>query len=204
MLKLVVGKFLTKDHAKPVESWDQIEAAANELQSFLKVSNGHFVGQHASCYALHHVQVKEVVGADEVYQPYDFFVASENMVGTDPIQFKYPVMVNPEVLEKPEKIKRTMPVKKEVKEGDSISIKFESEEKDIKNLLIVPEACMSFPFRAQKNYPRYYEIKVRYQVPMKGIIGGMKLKTIEETLTGLKAHIFQHECDHSKAKNIFH
>ena len=73
-------------------------------------------------------------------------------------------------------------------------------ERKIDNKMIVPEGCMSFQYRKQRNTLRFCEIKVRYQY-----IGKLGLlKTFEGTVTGLKAHIIQHEVDHANAKNIFH
>jgi len=61
------------------------------------------------------------------------------------------------------------------------------------------EACMSVPFRKPKNVKRYLRIKVEYQV----VDGKGLLKKKVEEIEGLKAHLFQHQIDHSLGKNIY-
>lgn len=62
----------------------------------------------------------------------------------------------------------------------------------------IDEGCMSFPFRSPKKMKRYFKIRVKYNTP----VGGL-LRVWEEDCEGLKAHIFQHECDHAQGRNIF-
>ena len=61
------------------------------------------------------------------------------------------------------------------------------------------EACMSYPFKAEKNVDRYEQITVRFQIPT--WYGG--LKTIQLGLTGIPAYIVQHEVDHALGVHIY-
>ncbi len=72
-------------------------------------------------------------------------------------------------------------------------------EYDEKLTVSLLEACMSVPFRRPKRMERYLKIKVKYQ-----IIEGEKLSAdIVEEVDGVKAHIFQHQCDHNNGLNIY-
>lgn len=57
------------------------------------------------------------------------------------------------------------------------------------------EGCLSFPYSPMTKVRRYKEIIVRYETP-----DGQQ---IQETLTGVKAQIFQHEMDHFEGTNIY-
>lgn len=61
------------------------------------------------------------------------------------------------------------------------------------------EGCLSFPFRPDKTVNRYSIITVGYESPDKD--GNLVYK--EETLTGVMAAVFQHECEHAHGKNIY-
>lgn len=57
------------------------------------------------------------------------------------------------------------------------------------------EGCLSFPNLPMTKVRRYKEMVVRYETP-----DGQQ---IQETLTGVKAQIFQHEMEHFEGTNIY-
>ena len=68
------------------------------------------------------------------------------------------------------------------------------------NIKEYDEPCLSFPFRSQKKVKRFDKIRVQYQIASSWL-GGLKM--IERELTGITSEIFQHEYDHTQARNIF-
>jgi peptide deformylase len=201
-MELVTGKNLFSGHAKSVVKYSDIENDAKALIDFLDEHNGKFMGRHSTAYALHHAQVR----TQDDYSPFNFFVVSPNIVeGQDSAFFlDGRIIVNPEILEMTDKVEMDVPSRKVEMVNNKLEVKLTTEKKELKNKIQVPEGCMSFPFRTAKNVDRYYKVKVRYFIPKKTLFGGWKLKKIEDWITGLKAHIFQHECDHALGKNIFH
>jgi hypothetical protein len=178
--------------ATPVRSYSEIVAAAADLQVFLEGRNGNFAGEHKSCYGLHHCQVSDA--------PLSFFVIAKKWVKGDPSVPKdmptsalWPaaVIINPKILEAPEKIIREVPT------INAIGVK-EILKRNLSNVMRVEEACMSFPNRSAKKKERFYRIRVEYQIR-----GWFGLRTKREWLEGLRAHIFQHEVDHDRGINMF-
>lgn len=182
--------------AKKVESYKEVEHIVPEFLAFLDQMNGKFSGVHSTCYALAHCQVSD--------QPLALMViAKEWTEGTahedvpkDQL-FRSRVILNPRIVKKPEKTIKLVKVKNPATLKESI------EKVAVKNNYKVKEGCMSFPHRTAKNMDRYFEVVVEYQVPQT-ILGFTRLKKVRETVKGLKAHIFQHECDHMNGINMFY
>lgn len=178
------------------------------MLAWMDENNGHFAGQHEKAYAMAHCQVAPIE------KPWQLFVVDKDLVEPEKrikdskhtlqnAYFEAQAIFNAEILETPHKVKKEVPQRKVTRdENDKTKVEVEMvmEEKEISNVIPVPEACMSFPHRKAKNMERFYEIKVRYQyLDKKG-----KVKTFEGWVTSLKAHIIQHETDHFQGKNIFH
>jgi peptide deformylase len=134
---------------------------------------GGFKGFYNKAFAIAHCQVSET--------PYAFFVVSGELVKEK--WFKQQVVINPEILEAPDRIEGTLPNGKTIFAPNAIEY---------------DEPCMSFPFRKPKKVLRYNKIKIRYQIPT---LFGMK--TVVEWCMGVKSEIFQHEYDHTKGENIY-
>lgn len=192
--------------SKPVAKWAQITSVAEDMIKWLDENNGKFPEPYRTAYAVSHCQVED--------DPFAFFIVSNDFIlgqvervkKDTKKNFYFPsrVIINAEILEAPEKIEARLP-KREVARDDkgNIGSKIVVTKGEVKNIVFVPEACMSFSNRTQKNMERFYRIKVRYQVPRK-ILGINYLKTITEVVEGLKAHIFQHEVDHAHGKNMYY
>ena len=84
--------------------------------------------------------------------------------------------------------------------GGHIIVNPKIEHVDLASLSYVPEACMTFPHRKERNVERFARIQVKYQVPQKDA----SLKEEERELTDVLAQIFQHEVDHAQGKNIYY
>lgn len=186
--------------SKKVKSYRQVKDISERLVKWLNTNNGRF-GLLARAYAISHCQV-----ADE---PFDMFVVAQEMVGTKKSVdgkntyknyfFPAQMIYNAKILEAPEKMEANIPRREMVKEGHKVvGSKIVVEKGTVSNIIEVPDACMSFPLRKQKNTKRYYRLKVQYQV--KGWFG---LRTKTEWVEGLKSHIFQHEIDHANGLNIY-
>lgn len=65
----------------------------------------------------------------------------------------------------------------------------------------VPEGCASFPHRAMKNMERAMVVVVEYEIPDPLMANG--LKKVSKQVERIVAQIFQHECGHANAQNIF-
>ena len=178
---------IVKNHfikAEKVESFAQIKDVAFQMVEKLNaglMSNGIVVSGHG----LAHNQVEDK-------QPLSFFVLSDKTLREQnwPSQF----IINPEIIE-PE---RTITIgEDEHGAPDTRS-----------NIKTYPEGCFSFPHKAPKNVERYYQIRVVYYVPgeTEGLFKRKRkgLVRMEETLEGLKAHIYQHEWQHTKGENIYY
>ena len=119
--------------------------------------------------------------------------------------FESQAIFNAEILEAPKKIKRMVPKRKVSKpDKGKVEVEIVQEEKELDNLINVPEACMSFPQRTKKNVDRYHTVKVRYQYLDKNLVGLTTVKTFEGWVEGLKAHVLQHECQHFDGKNMYY
>lgn len=178
--------------------WSESEA----LTRWLNINNGNFDGDHRVAYAVSHCQV--------VDKPMAFFVVHKEFInemglvdtkarGKHNFYFPAQAIFNAEILEAPEKLKRTIP-KRVPDENSPNGYRIIQEEGYVNNLIYVPDACMSFPHKKPKNVEVYHTVKVKYKT--KGRFGFFKSHT--EWVEGLKAHIFQHEIDHSHAINIYY
>jgi peptide deformylase len=164
--------------SKPVKNYNEIKDEAKTLVDFIDF--GRFEGFYNKAYAIAHTQVSET--------PYAFFVVARECIIEK--MFNSRVIINPEILEAPT-MKKIIAGKREA---------------EVPNAIEYDEPCMSFPFRKPKKLNRYDKIKVRYQIPINFWIKKdwvLKLKTIEEEVSGIKSEIFQHEFDHCQGKNIY-
>lgn len=190
------------------EQWEEAKRIAKEMIDWLDAENGSFVGTHERAFAMAHPQVAPIE------QPFKLFVVDKDLVlpekrdkdskhTLENSYFESQAIFNVEILETPAKVKRKVPKRNVVRDEKNkmqVHVEMVVEEKEISNLIAVPEACMSFPHRKAKNVDRYYEIKVRYDyLDKKG-----KVKTFEGWVSNIKAHIIQHEADHFNAENIYH
>lgn len=181
---------IVKNHYIPgakVESFNQIKDIAFRM---IEILNKGLVlnGIVTDGYGLAHNQVEDK-------EPLSFFVLSDNTLRTQnwPSQF----IINPEII----KAERTINLGK-INKGEN------NEYDDVRsNIIKYQESCFSFPFKAPKTVERFFSIRVVYYIPgnTKGIFKLLRKKLIrvEETLEGLKAHIFQHEEQHCRGKNIY-
>ena len=166
---------IVKNHfavGKKVKKYSEIEAIVEEMIPF--VDGGVKKGEYEQAFAVAHCQV----GKD----PFSFFVVGSKYVeeGMWPAH----AIINPKILE----ANSTIVVGRNEENGQP----------DRRNNIVeYMEGCFSFPFRKPKRVKRCFEIKVRYQI--KGKLG---LKTVTETIDGLKAHIYQHEFQHCCGGNI--
>ena len=218
-LSFVPSLELSRVPAKKVENYAQIKDDAKLLLDFVDKEHS---GQYSQAYAVSHCQVSK--------EPYAFFVLNSQFVKKDvPDKLKFPhrIIINPEIVECVENFMMPVGQEKELPtidlgEGAECEVCHEricycnwrknSKENTlpvvqrmvqprvrVQNRVRYEEACMSFPHRSPKKCDRFSIITVRYQIPK--ALGGFK--TIEEKVEGLKAHIFQHETDHSNGKNIY-
>lgn len=190
----------------PVERYRDAQAKAEEMVAWLNENNGKFTGALPTAYAISHCQVE----AD----PLAFFVVHKEMIGNHKSKhgrntyknyfFPSQVIVNARILESVDKIKATVPRRNVQKKGMTVQAPIEFKEEMVSNKIGVPEACMSFPDRSNgKTMERFFRIKVRYQIPRR-LLGVTYLRTITETVEGLKSHIFQHEIEHAAGKNMYY
>lgn len=172
---------IVKNHyipGKKVKNFKEIKDIATEMIKFLNgglMSNGIIVSGHG----LAHNQVEDK-------KPMSFFVLSDKAVEEQ--GWPSNIIINPQIIQ-PER---------------TINIGTKKNPDMRSNIRTYPEACFSFPHKAPKNVERYFRIKVKYYIPAKGILFDSKLKLVEETLDGLKAHIFQHEWQHTIGENIYY
>lgn len=192
----------------PVKPKQHIQLAA-DLKAWMNETNGSFKGEYPKAFAIAHCQVANVE------EPLKIFVVDSDMVAKsdtpksgkmslESVFFEDQVIFNAEVLEAPEKVKKQVP-KREIKKDDKgkAEVEITMVEKELSNVIEVPEGCMSFPHRKQKNKKRFHTVKVKYQYVKKTMLGN-QVKTITQWVTGLKSHIFQHECEHFEGKNMFY
>lgn len=188
-----------------VKRFNEIKETAFSMVAWLNANNGKFPDPYVTAYAVSHCQVEA--------KPYHFFVVNKDLIGKKKDKkgrntsknFFFPsqIIINAEVVETPEKIKANKPERVVVKENGKVGTKIVIKEVMEKNLIGVPEACMSFLNRTQKTKERFYRVKVRYQIPRK-ILGMWFLLRREEWVEGLKSHIFQHEVEHSRGENMYY
>ena len=196
---------------KTKEDFKVAQLIGDEMVEWLDKTNGSFDGQHKSALAIGHCQV---VDHDH---PWRMFVVDKDLLLPEKLDkdskqntmnsfFESRVIFNAEILEVPEKIEKEIPQRKVIKDPNNklkVQVSVEIEKKEISNVITVPEACMRFPKRKEKNMDRYYQIKVRYQYHKKTALG-VRVKTFTGWVSSLKAHILQHEIDHFNGVNIYH
>lgn len=191
--------------SKTVKRWSEVKDIAEKFTNWLNINNGRFDGLYKTAFAISHCQVCE--------EPYRMFVVNKDLVrnklyykpdskhqNNKNFYFPSQIILNAEILECPKKVQAKVPKREVVKVDGKVTSKITTKEGEVNNMISVPDACMSFPDRKQKNMDIYYKIKVRYQI--KGWFGFLRTKT--EWVEGLKAHIFQHEIDHANALNIYY
>lgn len=74
--------------SKPVQSYDQIKAEAEELKAFV-INKKNFKGKHKKMFAVHHAQV--------CAKPYNFFVVHPKLVVGEEAVYDSRVIINPEI-----------------------------------------------------------------------------------------------------------
>lgn len=203
---------IIKPHHKPSErvtrkNLSRAYAEAKALAQFLEDGNKQrFTGNWQQAVALSHCQVSE--------EPLAMFAVSSELVGKpkkftrnqNPRNWYFPAQVifNAEVIEALDEIERLVP-KREVVQGakkGEFTVEIKKAYKMVSNIIECADACMSYPNRSKKNTKRYHTIKVRYQI-MRSFLGFKWLKTVVEEVEALKAHVFQHETDHSYGIDMY-
>lgn len=168
-----------------VDKFADIEEDANKMLELL--DSGKEISGYPAAYAIAHSQVSEV--------PKRFFVVASKYTTVDKdadfekAWWKSKFIINPHIVEIPEEIEIDLPTQA----GKKAEVEMR------KNEYMPEEGCLSFPNKKPKKVKRAFVVKVSYQIPVKG-----KLETIEESIEGLKAHIFQHEVQHLDGQNIFY
>ena len=183
------------------------EGIAKELVSFIDEGNGGaFQGDWRQALALSHCQV-------EPHLPYRMFVLNADLLNTEKKKmtraqnrrnwwFPSRIIFNAEVVHAPEKVVRNMPKREIIREGKETRVEVKRAPAEISNIIEVDEACMSFPTRSKRKMKRYHTLTVKYQV-LRSFLGFKWLKSVTEEVEGLKAHIFQHEIDHSLGIDMY-
>ena len=168
---------------KKVKKFSEIVKVAEEMTQFMR-SGGLKRNGYEQGYALAHNQMSET--------PYAFFVMNPDW--PEKRLFASDIIINPELVETWREI--------------NIGTKKKPDMRN--NVREYPEGCYSFPHRKAKNVPRYFRIKVTYLVPVSKENPFNKLKhfsgmsRITETIEGIPAHVFQHEEQHCRGKNIYY
>jgi len=197
---------LIKPHHKPSErvtrkNLGRAYEEAKALASFIEEGNkAGFTGNWKSAVAISHCQVSE--------EPLAMFAISSELVAKskkhtrqqNSKNFYFPAQVifNAEVVEALDEIERLVPKREIQRKQNSheYEAKITKAWKKVSNLLEAPDACMSYPSRTKKNTKRYHTVVVRYQI-LRSFLGFKWLKTVTEEVESFKAHVFQHEIDHS-------
>ena len=187
----------------------QHKETANSMIEWFNEANGTFKGEFSKGFAIAHCQVANVP------DPIKLFVVDKDLVQKNVPEikkqnntncfFEAQAIFNAEILEAPHKIKRMVP-KRNISKPDKgkVEVEIVQEEKELSNIINVPEACMSFQHRTTKNTDRFHTVKVRYQYLDKNLLGIEITKTFEGWVEGLKAHVLQHECQHFDGKNMYY
>lgn len=203
---------IIKPHHKPSErvtrkNLDRAYAEAKELVAYLEDGNkAGFTGNWRQAVGLSHCQVSEeplamfAVSSQLVVKPKKFTRNQNNKNFYFPAQ----VIFNAEIIEALDEIERLVPKRNLVKgeKKGEFSVQITKEFKKVSNLIEAPDACMSYPQRTKKNTQRYHTIVVRYQI-MRSFLGFKWLKTVTEEVESFKAHVFQHEIDHSYGIDMY-
>jgi hypothetical protein len=193
--------------SKPVKRYSDIASTLPEFIQFVNKAEW-LKNDNRLAYAISHCQVEA--------HPYAFFVLNPDLVGDkkskrgtkDTYQnFFFPsqVIINAKIIEAPDKIEASVPKRQITKTQDGkVSQSITINKQMVSNKIGLTEACMSFPHRTQKTVERYYRIRVKYQIVRKLFGIFTILVTKKEWCEGLKAHIFQHEIEHSEGKNMYY
>ena len=179
---------------------------AQAMLAYLIDRNGKFDGQHTHAYALHASQLWHKFTSKLTELPYNFFVVDPQLTTEEwgkqvqekdrslrditNIVFPEPIIFNPEIRT------ATQTFMDDVKRKDGSWRK-----RAVNNVLMYPEACMSFRehYRKVPKMARFYRIAVRYDIidREKHEAGEIAFQTVDEWAQGLKSHVFQHEDDHA-------
>ena len=198
---------IIKPHHKPSErvgrhNLKRAYEEAKALATFLHEGNkSGFTGNWRQAVGISHCQVSD--------EPLAMFAISEELVDAKGKPknrnqnrknwwFPAQVIFNAEIIEALDEIERLVPKREVVRVPNSkeMEIKISRAYKMVSNLIDCDDGCMSYPNRTKKKTKRYHTIKVRYQI-MRSFLGFRWLKTVTEEVEALKAHICQHEIDHS-------
>lgn len=203
---------LIRPHHKPSERVTRKNLAkatkeASALVSFLEEGNkAGFKGNWKNAVGISHCQVSE--------EPFAMFAVSSALVGKPKKEtrnqnrknwyFPAQVIFNAEIIEALDEIERLVPKRETVRKPNSheYETKITRAYKMVSNIIEADDACMSYPNRTKKKTKRYHTIVVRYQV-LKSFLGFKWLKTITEEVESFKAHVFQHEIDHSYGIDMY-
>ena len=203
-----LGIFAKSKRVVTKQDWEDAKTVSREMCDWLDAENGKFSGQHARAYAMAHAQVAPIA------DPWMLFVVDKSLViaekqdkeGKQTLEkayFEAQAIFNVDILESPDKIEKEIPKRRLIEDKDKkgeFHMEVYKAKENISNIINVPEACMSFPFRKERKMDRFYSIRVSYQyLNQKG-----KVKDFVGWVNGLKAHIIQHEVGHFNAQNIFH
>lgn len=188
--------------SKRVKAFSEAYKESFKIEKWLNKHNGRFEGDKKLAYAISHCQICNdpfamFTVADELANP--FKIASNHSRNYKNFYFPAQTIFNAEILEAPEKIMGRVPKRELTNEEGKVGSKIVVKEDLISNKISVPDACMSFTRRSQKNVEVFYRIKVKYQT--RWYFGLLRTRT--EWVEGLKSHIFQHEINHAHGKNIY-
>lgn len=178
---------------------------SKDIKKWLNDNNGSFSEPFITAYAVSHCQIGLTEQAKVVpIGPFAFFIVNKQFLNKKESSTNYSwpdqIIYNPEILETPETVTKDVPTREVSKDHDgNVSYKIVKKRGKVSNLYEVPEGCMSFQHKKEKKMMRYHTIKVKYQT--RGFFG--QIRTHEEWIEGLKAHIFQHEMDHMEGNNIY-
>lgn len=186
------------------EDWAEAREYAERVTKWFDKANGTFPFNWEKGYAIHCAQV------DTTGKPFDFFVVDRDLtvqVAKDSDEYKdangekrseamrkriFPAQViyNPEIYTAVATFLDRIPDPKGKKLRTVAA----------PNTIRVGEACLSYPRRKEKKMDRFYRMTVKYQYYDDAGV----LQSNEEVVAGLKAHIFQHEIDHSRGWDVAH
>lgn len=177
---------------------------ADEIQAFMDAEEVAWKDKYGlKAWAIAHSQVTDSTAPKALFVVHkDFLDPRGNFKNS---RFKDRRIFNPEIVSAPTKVTKTKPERRTVwnEELGKRELKDVETEYTVDNTYKLEEGCMSFPTRRQKNMTRLFAIRVRYQYPV-SFLGFTWLRTIEEDVEGLKAHVFQHEVEHTHAENIYY
>lgn len=160
--------------SKRVKKYEEIREVAERMKKF--VNSEFTTGYFKEAYGLCHCEVSQ--------DPYAFFVVNKKLI--EKKVFKHVILINPEIIGVPEKVK--------------VKARGKQKAGEFKNEMLISEACMMFPFRKPKKITRAYEIKVKYQIP---VLEGRLMPAVKMSLSGLAAQLFQHCIDHMEGHNLY-